>query len=155
MQFEGVTRCLQRVSHGNHRCDTDTAAQQDRAPRIAGQRKQIAWCADLQLATFLQRIVHTERSAARGWVLEHAQPIDALIGGVAAQRVLAHQARFYVNVDMCTGFEQRQRCTVTTGQIQDDNAVPLQLALVHDYIQQLFSHGHDSMEFVKVAVATR
>ncbi|WP_460116898.1 hypothetical protein [Pseudomonas sp. H2_A12] len=54
---------------------------------------------------------------------------------------------------MRTGIEQRQRRAVTTGQVQDDNAVPLQLALAHDYVQQLFSHGRYSMEFAKAAVA--
>ncbi|MNI88889.1 hypothetical protein D3C73_1462290 [compost metagenome] len=54
MQFEITVAGIQRVGHGDHRGDADTAADQDRAAGIARQRKMIARQADLDLATFLQ-----------------------------------------------------------------------------------------------------
>lgn len=57
------------------------------------------------------------------------------IGRVATERVLAHQAWADMDVHMGTGFEQRQRRAVGVGQVENDDAVPLQLALAHDHVQ--------------------
>ncbi|MNG15345.1 hypothetical protein D3C84_991670 [compost metagenome] len=50
-----------------------------------------------------------------------------------------------MDVDMRTGRKGWQQRAIGAGQVKDDHAVPLQLALVHHYIQKLFIHGDCSM----------
>ncbi|MOA62430.1 hypothetical protein D3C78_1878510 [compost metagenome] len=46
-----------------------------------------------------------------------------------------------MDVNMCTRGKGWQRCAVGTPQVEDDHVGPLDLALAHDYVQQLFIHG--------------
>ncbi|MNN21331.1 hypothetical protein D3C81_1346480 [compost metagenome] len=46
-----------------------------------------------------------------------------------------------MDIDMRARLEGRQRCAVGTPQVEDDHVGPLDLALAHDYVQQLFIHG--------------
>jgi hypothetical protein len=50
-----------------------------------------------------------------------------------------------VDIDVRAGIKHWQGRAVATGQVQDDDAVPLQFALAHDYVQQFFNHGRYSM----------
>jgi hypothetical protein len=108
---------------------------------IGGQREQVARVLICHLVPFQQGVVHAHRATAGGRVFQHAKAIHRGIGRVAAQRILAHQARGDMDVHMRARLEGRQRRAIGQAQVEHDHVGPLDFALAHDYVQQLFIHG--------------
>lgn len=135
VQFEIAAAGIQCVGHGDHRGNADTATDQDRAPGIAGQRKVIARQADLDLAPFLQPLMHRHRTAPRGGILEYPQAIGAGVGRIATQRILTNQPSLEMDIDMRARLERGQGLSRRIAQIQHDDTFALLFALVHDNFQ--------------------
>ena len=72
---------------------------------------------------FLQLIVHELRSAPTVRVEQHADLPLGAVGGVAAQRILAHQRRCHEQIDVCTRRPLRQVRAVRVGKRQSDDTV--------------------------------
>lgn len=71
------------------------------------QGKQIARLTDTQPGALPQLLVHTARSAAAGWIQQHAQFVAVTPGRCAAQRVLTDQAVGQLKINMGSGAKGR------------------------------------------------
>ncbi|MNG27964.1 hypothetical protein D3C84_1131500 [compost metagenome] len=76
------------------------------------QREKVARSTDGQRLPRPYLLVHGPGAATGTWVLEHADQVAMAFPGIVAQGVLAGEALGYVNVDVGTGFERRQRAAV-------------------------------------------
>jgi hypothetical protein len=113
---------VQLMCHGDNRRDADTSADQNRAAGTLHERKKIARRTNPDTPTGVQTGVDARRAAARTGAKQDADPIDAPVRWISAQRILPHQPRRHVDIDMRAGLEWRQGGAMRVDQIEDDDA---------------------------------
>src|SRR5690606_2368268 len=86
--------------------------------RGMSQRKMVARRADAHPITRLQPLVDRLRSTARRILPQDGNTIVPAVSYPVDQRILTHQARLDLYVDMRSGGEDRQRAAVAVAQLE-------------------------------------
>jgi len=122
MQIEALARAVQRLRHGPEGGDADAPGQQQAAACTRRQPEMVARRADGERLSQLHLLVHADRATARGRLAQHGNAVVVNGGRVVAQRILAHQARSHMHVDMGAGREGRQGLPLGVRQLEAADA---------------------------------
>jgi hypothetical protein len=128
--------CLGGAHHRQDRGDPDAARDED----VAGGRQErevVAGADDLEPVAGPESFVDVLRTAERGLVPEDGDPVAGLVGGVAAQGVLAHERATQSQVDVGAGRPLGQRLAVGVGEGERQHAVGLPRHLLDEELLAL------------------
>ncbi|MCY1458434.1 hypothetical protein D9M71_758160 [compost metagenome] len=96
------------LEHRDHRCDADSAPDQQVPFGLLGHGEVVARCGNLQQIAGSQIAMQADRTTTAVGRFKNADHIAMTLIGAVAQGVLANETAGQVQVDMCSCGKRRQ-----------------------------------------------